>query len=131
MEKELLKKWILYAQADLSVARRIFESPAKPTNWDYLMILWHCQQAIEKVLKMLMLKNGKELLKIHDLVRLAELSGVKFSERQEQFLKDLNEFYLRSRYPDLICRPLPKPGRNFTEDYLKRTKKLFLWLKKQ
>ena len=130
MEKELLKKWLLYAKSDMDVARRIFESP-KPNNLAYLLALWHCQQAIEKMLKMLMLKNGKELLRIHDLSRLAELSEVKLSEQQKEFLKDLNEFYLRSRYPDLIYRPLPKPSKDFTEDCLKRTKKLFLWLKKQ
>ena len=62
MEKELLKKWILYAKADLDAARRLFESP-KPNNWTYLLVLFHCQQAIEKMLKMLMLKNGKELLR--------------------------------------------------------------------
>ena len=35
----------------------------------------------------------------------------KLSKQQRGFLKDLNEFYLRSRYPDLIYKPLPKTNK--------------------
>lgn len=128
--ENILKKWIDYAQADLDAAQRLFQSP-KPTDWTYLLVLWHCHQTIEKMLKMLIIKKGKELLKIHDLPRLAKLSEIKISEEEKQFLEDLNEFYLRPRYPDLLYKPLPKLDKKFTEIYLKRTKNFFLWLKKQ
>ena len=80
---------------------------------------------------MLMIKSGKELLRIHDLPRLAELAEIKLSENDFNFIKKLSKYYLRSRYPDLIYEPLPKLDGKFTEDYLEKTKKLFLWLKKQ
>jgi len=128
--EEILKKWILHAQADLDVAKRIFNSP-RPTSWTYLLTLWHCHQAIEKMLKMVMIKRGKELLKIHDLPKLVKLSELKLSEKEKQFLEELNVFYLRSRYPDLLYKPLPKADKNLTKNYLEKTKKLFLWLKKQ
>ncbi|MCK4781332.1 HEPN domain-containing protein [Candidatus Parcubacteria bacterium] len=127
---EILKKWILYAQADLDAAQRLFQSP-RPTNWTYLLILWHCHQSIEKMLKMLIIKKGKELLKIHDLPRLAKMSEISLSEQQKQFLEDLNEFYLRSRYPDIIYKSLPQPDKDFTITYLQKTKVFFLWLRKQ
>jgi len=128
--KEILKKWILFAKSDLDAARRLFQSP-KPTQWTYLLVLWHCHQTIEKALKMIIIKRGKELIKIHDLPRLAKTSEIILSEDQKIFLNNLNTFYLRPRYPDMLYSPLPKPNKKFTEDYLEKTNKLFLWLQKQ
>lgn len=130
MSKEILKKWIAFASADLDAACRLFESP-RPTARTYLLVLWHCQQCVEKMLKMVIISKNKELKKIHDLVHLSNLAELKLSQENELFLKDLNEFYLRSRYPDLKYKPLPKPSKNITQKYLNKTKKIFLWLQKQ
>ncbi|MFH1564844.1 MAG: HEPN domain-containing protein [bacterium] len=128
--KQLLKQWILYAQSDLDAAKKLY-SAKKPTQWTYLLVLWHCQQTIEKMLKMIIIKKDKELLKIHDLMRLSKLSEIKLTEENKTFLENLNEFYLRSRYPDLIYPALPKPTKELTFKYLNKTEKFFLWLKKQ
>lgn len=128
IDEQLLKQWILYAQSDLDAAKKLFDAK-NPTRWTYLLVLWHCQQAIEKSLKMLIIKGGKELLKIHDLIRLAELTEKKFSSDNFLFLEKLNKFYLRSRYPDLIYKALPNPTRKLTKKFLAKTEKLFLWLK--
>lgn len=128
--KEILKKWILFAEADLDAAKRLFQSP-KPTQWTYLLILWHCHQAVEKGLKMVVVKKEKELLKIHDLLRLAKIAEIILSEEQKRFLENLNEFYIRPRYPDMLYPPLPHPNKKLTENYLSKTEKLFIWLQKQ
>lgn len=128
--KQLLKQWILYAQSDLDAAQKLYAAK-KPTQWTYLLVLWHCQQTIEKILKMIIIKKDKELLKIHDLIRLAELTEKKFSSSDILFLEKLNKFYLRSRYPDLIYKALPKPTEKTTKEYLNKTEKLFLCLKNQ
>ena len=130
MSKEILKKWFAFAQADLDAAKRLFQSP-KPTSWTYLLTLWHCHQTIEKGLKMVIISKGKELLKIHDLPRLSKLAELKLSEKDKTFLEDLNEFYLRPRYPDLLYKPFPKLKRKSTQNYLEKTKKFLLWLQKQ
>jgi len=131
MKKELLKKWILYAKSDLDAARRLFESP-KPNSWTYLLILWHCHQAIEKILKMIIVKKDKELLKIHDLPRLLKQAAIdNISKERVNFIFNLNSFYLRPRYPDMNYAPFPKLNKKATEKYLRLTEELFLWLKKQ
>ncbi len=128
--KEILKKWILFAKADLDAAKRLFQSP-KPTQWTYLLVLWHCHQAIEKALKMVTIEREKELIKTHDLPRLSKIAEIILSEDQKLFLEDLNTFYLRPRYPDIIYEPLPKLNKEFTKNYLAKTDKLFIWLQKQ
>ncbi len=130
INKQLLKQWLLYAQSDLDAAKRLFGTE-KPTQWTYLLVLWHCQQAIEKTLKMIIIKKGKELIKIHDLIRLAELTEKNFSSSDYLFLEKLNKFYIRSRYPDLIYKALPRPTKKMTKKFIDKTEKLFLWLEKQ
>lgn len=129
IDKKLLEQWILYAQSDSDAAKKLFVAK-NPTSWTYLLVLWHCQQAIEKLLKMIIIKQEKELLKIHDLIRLAELTEKKFSSNDFRFLERLNKFYLRSRYPDLIYKALPNPTKKLVKEFLEKTEKLFLWLKK-
>jgi len=128
--KEIIKKWLLFAEADLDAAKRLFQSP-KPTQWTYLLVLWHCHQTIEKGLKMIIIKREKELMKTHDLPRLSKIAEIILSEEQKIFLNELNTFYLRPRYPDVLYPSLPNPDNKTTEAYLDKTNKLFLWLQKQ
>lgn len=126
----ILKQWIQYAHADFDAAERLFHTP-RPTRWTYLFVLWHCHQTIEKGLKMVIIKREKELLKIHDLPRLAELAELPLTKKEQTFLEDMNAFYLRSRYPDLRQPPLPDPTKMTTTIYLEKTKKFLLWLEQQ
>lgn len=128
--KEISKKWFSYAKSDLDFAERAMKSP-KPNRWTFLMILWHCQQAIEKGIKMILIEKSMEVLKIHDLSRLAVIAELKISKEDQEFLSDLNVYYLKSRYPDLQYKPLPYPDKKKTEKYLAKTKEFLLWLEKQ
>lgn len=79
-----------------------------------------------------MLRKNKELLKIHDLPRLLKLSEINnTSEKYVNFIYNLNNFYLRPRYPDMIYSSFPNLDRKSTKKYLELTNELFLWLKKQ
>ncbi len=124
------KSWIQFAESDLDAAKRLFQS-SRPTRWTFLLVLWHCHQAVEKCLKAVLIKQGKEILKIHDLPRLAELTGLTFSSTNDHLIKMLNKFYLRSRYPDIVYKPLPQTDREATYNLLQKTNILFLWLQQQ
>ena len=58
-----------------------------------------CQQAVEKGLKTVLLKNKKELIKIHDLVELGKL--VNLGERFYNDCERLTGIYIDVRYPDM------------------------------
>lgn len=130
MINTIFQKWISFAEADLDADRRLIESP-RPSRWIYLLALWHCHQTIEKALKAILAKQEKEILKIHDLPHLSQLVGLELSDEQKSLLEELNTFYLRSRYPDIMYSPLPDPNKTFTKKLFSETRKLFLWLKKQ
>lgn len=80
---------------------------------------------------MIAIKTGKEITKIHDLPRLAQLFELNLKEKDKLFLKDLNPFYMQSRYPDLLYPALSNPTKILTLKYLNKTEKLIIWLQKQ
>ncbi len=97
-EENDVKEWLRFANMDLATANHLFNTMhPKP----YEIICYHCQQAAEKFLKALSVKNQKELIKIHDLVVLAKsLSDVYPSVHD--ILREcaiLTPYGVRIRYP--------------------------------
>lgn len=132
MHQILARKWIAYAKADLDAAEVLLRSRSKKVSpWTQVLVLWHCHQAAEKMLKMALVSKGKELLLTHDLPTLLARAGIKgMPEHLVKLLFDLNPHYIRSRYPDIAYRqPYPRVSRVAARDYLARVSELFVWLK--
>jgi HEPN domain-containing protein len=100
-EKEILAQWIEKANHDLIAAALIIDS--NPIILD--IACFHCQQAIEKFLKAFLLFNEEELIKTHNLnILLKNCVGID-NDFIEIDIKDLNQFAVRSRYPDEFISP--------------------------
>ena len=122
----IYKKWLQYAEADLEVAQMIYRSAIrkKQVNWPvYMLIIWHCQQVVEKMLKMVILLKGKELPYIHDLPRLLAISEIEdFPPEFEHFIDELTHYYIKPRYPDLpATKSYPKANKQIAQEYVHKT----------
>lgn len=112
-------RWFKQAWHDLTSAQRSLEIGL----FDVALIL--CQQAVEKGLKGLYVAQRNELPpRIHSIERLADLTSMR--PQLEQTLLELEDFYIRLRYPDFEG-PLPyeladiddaTTGVQFTKDAL-------------
>lgn len=122
--KEIVKRWLQFANADLDMAKRAFRSH-NPNSWTFLLILWHCHQVAEKLLKAIIISKGKNLVTIHDLPELFKKAGCEYIEEEKEFIFQLNKYYLKSRYPDITYSPLPKVNKSLTKDLLSKTEKLY------
>jgi len=93
--KKTVEAWIEFADTDLLAVSEILGRP-ELTN----IVAFHCQQAIEKYFKALILEAGKTLSKIHNLLTLygtvKEIMDFGFDEN---LLATVNDVYLDSRYP--------------------------------
>ena len=89
-----IKNWQDSSKKDFDTAKYLFDGRK------YEESAFFCQQAVEKVLKALLLKKTKELLKIHDLVLLAK----KVNAPKEIIIScsKITPAYIDSRYPDLF-----------------------------
>ncbi|MCI0494078.1 HEPN domain-containing protein [candidate division KSB1 bacterium] len=91
--------------------------------------LFFVHLALEKILKAhICLKTGDIAPRLHNLVRLAELSGISISQEQTDLLAEMNPFNIEGRYPETWGAI---PSRNEAEKIRQKTQEIFEWLKKQ
>jgi len=85
--------------------------------------------ALEKMLKAHLTRKINDVPpRIHNLVRLAEMTKLKLDKEQEQFLREFNVYQLEGRYPDSQEIPLTS---SFAKEEISKAKRMLLWLKKQ
>lgn len=88
--------WYGKARLDFDAARILRENHA-----DNSLAAFHCQQAVEKMLKGYILKHTERLKDGHSLVFLVRQAGL-FDPDIRRFIKDcafVNQFYIETRYP--------------------------------
>ncbi len=91
--------------------------------------LFFAHLTLEKVLKAHVCGYTRELApKLHNLVRLAELSGLKLDEAQISLLAEMNSYNLEGRYPDML---LPAPTLNDAKIQINKAEKVYQWLLSQ
>ena len=127
-DHDIAKKWLDYAEGDLEAAEILAEHPRSDRSWQ--LVVLHCHEAMEKLLKTILVQQAKEVKKIHDLIRLLDLTEIELPEEMVEYLKSLDPHYQIPKYPDL-----PSLSRSFHYDkdvafsHIQQTKELFLWIK--
>ena len=81
--EKILKEWMEFARIDFLTAKHLYEHMyPKPLE----IICYHCQQAIEKFLKGVLISKGVTIKKTHDLGLLAEMLQ-EYTEMDEKYLE--------------------------------------------
>ncbi len=126
-KEEHITYWIEGAEHDLETAESLFQSE----KYDWGLFLAHL--VLEKCLKALYAATNENTVppRIHNLVRLAELSSLGVNEEQRIFLDEVNDFNLEVRYPDYRQEFYKRCTREYAEPYFDRIKEFFEWLKSQ
>ena len=99
---EQIKEWIKKAEHDLGSAKIIFLY--LPDYSD--TIAFHCQQAVEKYIKAIMVYKEIEFQRSHDLIYLLELLSSVSEISKDRYKKavSLNGYSVQIRYPDKIVK---------------------------
>ena len=84
--------------------------------------LFFIHLAVEKMLKACVCKSqNKTPPKIHNLLRLAEMAGIKLDDNQERLLTEINGFNLEGRYPLDFVKP---PEKSTSIEYMKKAQEM-------
>lgn len=122
--KKDVEYWVNLANYDIETAQAMFKSGR------FLYVLFTCQQAIEKLLKALIIQETEQFPpRIHDLVKLARLAKIEPGENQMQFIAKLSFYYIETRYPEQknnLSKEINKENANL---YLSKSDEVFNWLK--
>lgn len=88
---------------------------------------------MEKVLKAFWVKNNDVDVppKIHNLLRLAQLSNIYLKKEDEDFLDIVNRFMLESRYPEFKKEFYKLATKEFARENLNKISEYYKWFKSQ
>lgn len=122
--RSTFQEWIQFAKMDLDSAQHLFDTmQPKPLE----IICYHCQQAVEKILKAILILNNCEIKRTHDLGLLSELCGqyVEITDDIYDICDNLTPYGVKIRYPQEL----------FLEEHnaisaLRDAKSIFDWLEK-
>lgn len=126
--KRLVQKWIEIADYDFKTAKAMFKSSR------YLYVAFMCQQAVEKILKALIVQGDDEFPpKIHKLETLAIKANIsdELDEEQKDLLNELSFFYLNNRYPDFKAELNRIISKKKSRELLKKTETFLKWNKQR
>lgn len=94
-ENEVIAHWRKRAQESLHLAKRAYEDGL------YAHALFNCDHAVERGLKALYMdQKRKEPPITHDLLRIAHELGKAWTPAEREFLTDLTEYAVMTRYDD-------------------------------
>jgi len=121
---EIESFWITEAEEALQVANHLME------KGDYSYALFFGHLSIEKFLKALYVNRHKEHAPpIHNLLRLAKVSGIKIPANRINSLIEISAFNIEARYPDIKRDFRKKCTKEYTEKQITEIKGVFQWLK--
>ena len=110
MNVKLPELWLEYSSDDLKSAEVLLKEEI------YNMVCFHSQQAVEKLLKSLIAAYGREIPRIHNLIRLHKICEDLYDGKidvDEEGLIFLNDVYIDSRYPaDFGILPAGQPSKD-------------------
>lgn len=109
-QEKYLKQWIAKANEDLRAAEQLFaDSPLSVIG----VIGFHCQQCIEKYLKIFLIYNNFDFPLTHDLDKLKDMC-VKFDSSFSAFdFISLTDYAVDFRYPDGEYKPNLEEARRY------------------
>jgi HEPN domain-containing protein len=120
--KKQVEDWIFLADRDLRASEIIMQDDYPLTN----IVVFHCQQSIEKYLKAYLIEKDAPLEKTHDLVKLnGKIRKIKDIGIEENKLDIINEVYIESRYPgELGLMPDGIPTDEQAQGFIEYTKEI-------
>jgi HEPN domain-containing protein len=85
--------------------------------------------ALEKILKALFVDRNDNIIppKIHNLVRLAELSKIELDDEQRFLLDKINDFNIQMRYPDYKLEFYKRCDEKYANEQLGKIKEFYTW----
>lgn len=120
--KKNVQNWIERIEYDLQTAAAMLKARR------YIYVVFMCQQAIEKCLKAVAAAQGREVVPIHNLRRLAELAGITVDPEKLIKLDFLSEYYINSRYKEDLAELSKGLTGKFAKETLAFTKQVVEWL---
>jgi HEPN domain-containing protein len=123
--KDSVGNWVKSSNYDIKTAEHMLRTGR------YIYVLFMCHLSVEKLLKALYeVALNKIPPKTHNLIYLSNAIDLKTPENHLGTLESLNDLSIVTRYPEDMDGLVKAFRKKRVEEYLKKTKDLLKWLKK-
>ena len=119
-DKKVVGRWQKQAYEDLKTGRILLRAGR------FLESAFFSQQAVEKALKALYIKEKGELVRVHETAFLAK--KLNLPEELAGYCEDLDPLYVESRYPDVGERDVSEEE---ARGLLKKAEEVLEWVKER
>lgn len=117
------ENWENQARYDLETARAMLASGR------YLYVLFCSQQCVEKAVKAVIVRRTGEFPPgVHNLLRLCENAGIPLDQDAGQFLGDLSNYHIQTRYPEEMQSLGAQVTPEAAQEVFGRTEEVAQWL---
>ncbi len=124
--EKIVNHWIKTSDEDFDTMNFLFQS--KKYNW--ALFLGHI--STEKLLKAYFVKiKNKHSPPIHNLLRIAEKSGIELNENYADWLDAISLFNINARYDDYKREFYNQCTKDFSELWIKRINEIRKWIKEK
>ena len=124
--EKIINHWINTSDDDFDTMMVLFNS--KKYNW--ALFLGHI--SVEKLLKAYYVrKNESHAPPIHNLLRIAQKSGIDIPEKYADWLDTITFFNINTRYDDYKKEFYDLCTKEFTENWIEKIKEIRKWIKEK
>ena len=114
--------WLRQAEANLRAGKNSFHSR------DFFLSIFSVQQSVELSLKAYIIEKKGELIKTHDLLKLARIADV--PENVFEIIEKLQPSYKEARYPDTSAIiPSERFKETDAKDSISKAEEVVKWIK--
>lgn len=124
MENSNYQKWLERVKYDMDTAEAMYATGR------YIYAVFMGQQAIEKCFKALMAFKRMEIVPVHNLRRLAEITGIidEMSKEDVKKIDFLSQYYLNARYKEDIEELSLQITADIAKEFVSFSKEKVEWL---
>jgi HEPN domain-containing protein len=119
-------EWMKQADYDVETAKAMVDTG----RYVYCVFMSHL--AVEKALKSVYVKRlGDQAPKTHSLVHLSQTAKISLSQTLKEFIENLDEVSIPTRYPEELDKVLKMYDKSRAELILEKTKEVIICLKQE
>jgi HEPN domain-containing protein len=123
----IYQKWLDRVVYDLDTAKAMLQTGR------LIYAIFMCQQSLEKCLKALLAFQGKEIIPIHNLRRLAETASIIDQLEDSTLVKldYLSSYYINARYKEDLQQLSKGISEGVVRDFIAFSEEQITWLQKK
>lgn len=124
VDTKTFQKWLDRVAYDMDTAKAMLQTGR------LVYAIFMCQQSLEKCFKALLAYEGKEIVPIHNLRRLAELAMVNQELDEATFVKldFLSSYYINARYKEDLQQLSKGITEPVVQDFIQFSEGFIAWL---